>query len=131
MACPPSAITSTSRICVWALSSPRTYCATCGTSSTSRRRTWSLGIAGTVTRGPRPTAVARLGGFGLVPSAGDDDRAVRRGSVWRGVVVGGDILDDEARGLRGLDELLAACEPETIDSGPATGCFAGLPLVEQ
>ena len=37
----PSLTTSSSLMCDCALSRPRTYCATCGTSSTRRRRIWS------------------------------------------------------------------------------------------
>src|SRR5207245_7975659 len=42
----PSLRTSRSLICDWAFSRPRMYCATCGTSSTTRRRIWLLPAIG-------------------------------------------------------------------------------------
>ena len=69
----PSLTTSSSLMGCWAFSSPRMYCATCGTSSTTSRRIWSADAIGPTLprdRARRPAAMvlrARREGHGNPP----------------------------------------------------------------
>src|SRR4051812_47653211 len=120
----PSVMTSRSLTALWAFSRPRMYCATCGTSSTSRRRVWSLDAIGASV--PRRPATA---GGSEVPaacraastSAGHEDRPVAAGAKRLERVVAADLLDVEAGVLGHRPELVGADESQGVTPDPALG----------
>ena len=114
--------------CDCAFSRPRMYCATCGTSSTSRRRVWSLlpeepdmGLDDTTgpSPGTHPTvrdATARR----VRARRRDEDRPLRAGPERRlEVVATGDELDPQAGVLGEAGELVGRHEAQPVAPDPA------------
>src|SRR5688500_3263316 len=94
------------------------YCATCGTSSTIRRRVWSLlelDMGFDDTTGPGSRRVAPRGSAAL----GDQDRPFRARTDRAEVVPAGQQLDAEPRLLGEGRELIGRDQPQPDLADPA------------
>src|SRR3954452_11923673 len=139
----PSVITSRSFTLDCEFSSPRMYCATWGTSSTSRRRVWSVDAIGPSVprrsgRSGRPdvpptdtggqvTVAARDRSSGV---AAHDDRAVAAGPQRPEVVVARHGLDLETGIAREVAKLVGRHETQRVAPDPAGRGLAIAALLE-
>src|SRR3954453_21757708 len=97
----PSLRTSRSLTELWEFSRPRMYCAPCGTSSTRRRRVWSLDAIGpsVPSRSRRASDLEVPSASRWIRAAGDEDGPLAAGTERLELVVAGDLVDDETGGL--------------------------------